>query len=498
MISKTTAPKRAVIYCRLSKDRQGAGINVAKQAADCRELAERLGIAVIEPVRTDNDITAFKGTARSKIRKGYEALLDDLRTGRADVVLAWHTDRLHRDMTELEAYIRVCGEGSDGIPTYTVKGGELHLDTASGRMIARILGAVARQEVEHMIERGKSAKERIRKAGAWSGGPRPFGYRPDGLSVKNGGEGRLAQVPAEAQSIRSAYTQVLAGVSLNAIAQEWNARGLTTTKGSSFNYDHVRYALLRPGNAGLIGYKGKIIGPGNWEPVVSEDTWRAARAILADPTRRTGPGPKPRHLLSHVLICGVCEGTRFRTVRTGGKPRYQCATPSKRTDGAERLNGCIVRDAERLDEYIEWVIKEKLHKDPVPVPGVDFGALDKKRIALNAELDELASQRLTPKQLAIASAPLLDDLEEVQRELSSALAGSPLEEFAGGGDPGKIWDGLTMERKRAVAARLLRVTLLPVRGHKRPPGWRVGDPCSLDDTAMRITSPDGRPWGTPE
>src|SRR5207247_552018 len=97
------------------------------------------------------DLTAFKGGRRSKPRPGYNDLLDDIRSGRAQVVLAWHTDRLHRDLTELEEYITVCGEGRGGVPTCTVRGGDLDLSTSSGRMVARILGAVARGEVEHMI-----------------------------------------------------------------------------------------------------------------------------------------------------------------------------------------------------------------------------------------------------------------------------------------------------------------------------------------------------------
>src|SRR5262245_43371433 len=145
MSSEDTIPRRAVIYARISKDRTGAGLGVGKQEADCRDLAARLHppAEVIE-VYTDNDLTAFKGGSRSKLRPGYAALLEDIRSRRAEVVLAWHTDRLHRDMTELEGYIDACGEGLDGVPTYTVKGGELHLDTSSGRTIARILAAIAR------------------------------------------------------------------------------------------------------------------------------------------------------------------------------------------------------------------------------------------------------------------------------------------------------------------------------------------------------------------
>ncbi len=516
MTSEDTTGKRAVIYARISKDRAGAGLGVGKQADDCRDLAARLGFTVIEPVREDNDLTAFKGTRRSKPRNGYRALLGDIRDGRADVVLAWHTDRLHRDMAELEEYITVCGEGRSGIPTYTVQGGDLDLSTASGRMVARILGAVARQEVEHMIERQKSAKERIRNAGGWNGGPRPFGFRADGPSTKNGGDGSLAQVPAEAEAIRYAYGYVLANagrkdIGLNTIAREWNARGLATPKesarggGHRWHHSTIRNLLTRARNAGLIEYHGEIIGKGNWEPIVSEDTWRSVRAVLAYPERRTTPGPQPRWLLTGVLDCGVCNGTTFRVVRTGRdkRPSYVCATYTLRDDGEMKISGCVGRDAERLDEYAEWLIIEKLRRpDMAPAlttPGVDIAALDGRRAALRALLNEFAATPgITPRQLQIASEPLLAETGDIDGAISKALQGTGLEDFAGDDDPEKIWHDLDIDRRRAVAATLLRVVILPARGRKKPAGWRPGMPHPFDDTAIRVTSPDGQPWGTPD
>lgn len=35
--------RRAAIYCRISDDREGAGLGVARQDVDCREQADRLG-----------------------------------------------------------------------------------------------------------------------------------------------------------------------------------------------------------------------------------------------------------------------------------------------------------------------------------------------------------------------------------------------------------------------------------------------------------------------
>jgi DNA invertase Pin-like site-specific DNA recombinase len=65
--------KRALIYCRISQDREGAGLGVDRQRKDCEGLARRLGWQVVT-VHTDNDASAYSG----KVRTGYRALLDDL------------------------------------------------------------------------------------------------------------------------------------------------------------------------------------------------------------------------------------------------------------------------------------------------------------------------------------------------------------------------------------------------------------------------------------
>ena len=506
-MTSTDTPKRAVIYARISKDKEGAGLGTGKQVDDCRELAARLGLEVTD-VREDNDLTAFKGGSRSKPRPGYKDLLEDIRSGRAQAVLAWHTDRLHRDMTELEGYITACGEGGDGVPTYTVKGGELHLDTASGRMVARILGAVAKQEVEHMIERQKSAHERIRNAGGYHGGPRPFGYQRDGASIKNGGAGRLVQVPGEAAAIRDGCAKVLAGIGPHPIAKQWNGAGLRTTAGKPWNNVNVRLVLIRALNAGLIEHgskgrqaQGNVVGRGNWEPIVDEDTWRAVRAVLTDPGRRVGPGPKPVHLLTGVLVCGICGGHDFRSIPSKWGGIYQCKAGAHRPAGeAGPKRWHLARMQQPLDDFVEQVVIERLSRPDVVAalntrPEVDIPALDARRTTINSELEEWArTPGITPRQLQITSGPLLDELTEVERQISEGLRGDPLPEFAGN-DPAKVWAGLkeagNIERMRAIVRMLLRVRLLPTgKGGTRRGKRLVNGRVPFDDDTVEILPPD--------
>jgi DNA invertase Pin-like site-specific DNA recombinase len=93
---------RAAVYVRISEDRVGDELGVARQEHACRELAARLGFEVVEDlVFRENDTSAYSGRPRPQ----YLALLDAIDRGRVDVVLCWHPDRLTVTPRELEDLI---------------------------------------------------------------------------------------------------------------------------------------------------------------------------------------------------------------------------------------------------------------------------------------------------------------------------------------------------------------------------------------------------------
>ena len=53
----------AAVYCRISDDREGAGLGVARQEADCRQRAAALGWTVVG-LYVDNDLSAYAGKVR--------------------------------------------------------------------------------------------------------------------------------------------------------------------------------------------------------------------------------------------------------------------------------------------------------------------------------------------------------------------------------------------------------------------------------------------------
>ncbi|MBV9729301.1 MAG: recombinase family protein, partial [Pseudonocardiales bacterium] len=336
------SPRRAAIYCRISHDKTGAGLGVERQEQDCRELATRLGWRVAE-VFCDNDLSAYSGKPRPR----YRAMLEAIRSGRIDAVLAWHTDRLHRSPIELEEYISACNDGRE-VPTHCVRAGTLDLATPSGRMLARTLGTLARYESEHRGERVAAAALQRAQAGDRSGGPRPFGYEDDGVTVRE----------PEAEAVRAAVESVLAGASLRSVARELNKTGLTTSmKGRAWDAHSVRVLLLRSRNVGLRDHQGQVIGPANWSAIVKEDQWRAVVAILTDPSRRTSPcDARVKWLGSGIYRCAGCDRPSLRVSTAGrGIPCYRCP-------GEHGTTGHVVRVAGPLDSYIEAIIVERLSR----------------------------------------------------------------------------------------------------------------------------------------
>lgn len=476
----TTTPDRtAAIYGRISQDRTGAGLGVARQIELCRERAELLGLDVVS-VHHDNDVSAFSG----KPRPGYVALLDDIRSGRVGVVLAWHTDRLHRSPRELEAYIATCDE--HGVTTQTVQAGLLDLSTPSGRMTARIIGAVARHESEHRGARVSAARRQRVLAGGYGGGPRPFGFEPDGVTIR----------ASEAAEILKATDALLAGAGLRSAVLDLNRRKVPTSLNAAvWTSRTIKDILLRPRNAGLNVYRGQVAGPAAWPAIVPEPRWRALVALLTDAARRTSPSALGgvRWLGSGLYECGVCGLAELRVSNSSaGVPTYRCRSRHWTPDGT----GHVSRKADAVDEYVEAVIVGRLNRpDAVallqpPPAHIDTDALHAEAIELSQRLDQLADAHadgdVTLSQLTRGSERMRTKLGEVQQGLADAVRGDPLAGLVGPEvDVPAAWRRLDLGRRRTVLDVLMTASILPWTGRRGPDGSR------FDPDGVAIT------WKTP-
>lgn len=477
--SKTPAGQRtrAAIYVRISQDRTGAHLGVDRQREDCEALADRNGWDVLE-VYVDNDLSAYSG----KPRPGYRRMLSDLDDGTATVVIAWHTDRLHRSPTELEEYIDLSEKR--GINTHTCQAGPIDLSTPSGRMTARILGAVARHESEHKAERVARARLQKARAGEWGGGIRPFGWGvPTGetrkkVDRKTGEEVEVPvldmnkAVPEEAAAVEVGHDQLLSGGSLRGWVKWLADKGLASTQGNPIGEVEARDMLLRPRNAGIAVYRGEEIGKGKWEPIVSEAKHRAVVAILQDPSRRSTPGPSPRWFGSLIYRCGIDGCTETMTCGNyggAGRKSYRCLT---RHGGARR--------ADKLDEYVVDLIIERCSRPDARdllLPGpdaVDVGALQVESEQIRRRLTDLAALfgagQIDMAQFAQGSDVARAQLDVVTKKLAASAKVDPLVPLVGAPDVRAAWKAMDLQQRRAVLRELMTVTVRPARTGRMPDG----------------------------
>ena len=161
-------------------------------------------------------------------------------------------------------------QSSPRIPVESVSG-SLRLANDADITVARVMCAVANKASRDTARRVAAARRRRAEAGQYSaGGPRPFGFGRDGVTVR----------PAEAAEIVTAADAVLAGVPIRQITAGLRRRGVRTVTGAAWKPTTVREILRRPRNAGILVYRGEEIGPAPWPPILAEPAYRAVCAAL--------------------------------------------------------------------------------------------------------------------------------------------------------------------------------------------------------------------------
>jgi len=448
---------RAGIYARISEDRNGPALGVARQLEDCRAYAERRGWTVVAEF-VDNDVSA---TNRRRQRPEYLRLLAEIERGAIDAVVVWALDRLHRRPTELEAFIDLADK--HGVALGSI-GGDVDLATPAGRLHARIMGSVAKHEVEHKGQRIQRAALQRAQAGGNHGGRRAFGYTPDGLHL----------IPNEACEVTRLFEDFLAGVPLGALARDLNARNVSTVQGGPWTTQALAYLLRAPRYAGLSVYRGEVVGKGQWPAIVSEETWRAARGVLADPSRRTSTGNKPVALIAGLATCGACGGK----ITSGGLKRHNKSKTEVKIYPMYRCrNGsCVYRRRDWVDELVTLVILERLSRpDAADLMRAndrpDTDALRSEALALHGRLAEAAGAfadgDITTGQLKTVTERLRGRLSEIETALQHWQRAPILTDLVSASDVRAVWHSIGLDRQRAVVALLAEVTLHPGGGGQR-------------------------------
>lgn len=445
---------RAVVYARQSLDRDGEGLAVARQVDACRELVERKGWTLVGEPFVDNDQSATTGR-----RPRYEAMLDRVRAGGADVIVSWAPDRLARRPRDLEDILDLAEQ--QGVTLATIAG-DVDLSTPYGQAVTRIFGAIARQESQQKGARQRAANAQRAKAGTVPWTRRPFGYDLDAA-------GAVVLVESEAAELRRTAEYVLAGGSLGACVRDLNARGVATSSGGTWTVTTLRRLLTNPRTAGQAAYLGAVVGQGGWPAVISPDEHARLVAHLDDPARRTQTGTTRKYLLSGAARCGRCGAPLFASPM-GVKGDYYMVYKCRTAHLARRLD--------LVDEVVVAAVVARLSQrdaaDLLVAEGEDAERLRAEAVSLRGSLDQLAALLvegvLTADGVREQSAKLRERLDEVERRRVAADRPDALAALVCAEDVQAAWDAAPLDARRLVIDVLMTVTVQPAgRGARFDP-----------------------------
>jgi site-specific DNA recombinase len=452
-------PMRVATYTRISDDRQGLALGVERQREDCEALVLARGWTLTGRY-VDNDLSAYSG----KARPAYLQMLDAVRGGLVDGIVAWHPDRLHRSPRELEDFLAIVEQHR--VTVETVRAGKWDLSTPSGRMTARILGSVARGESEHKSDRVRRALQQRAEMGR-SHGRFSYGWTrtvlPDGTRVETVDE-------AQAALVRDLAARILRGESLRSIVADLNARGVPSPAGKPWGKTMLKHLVLRERNVGLRVHHGEVVGTGDWPPILDRGTWEQLKAVLSDPARKTSTSSAAVHLLSGIARCGVCDGP-IRASLNRTVPSYRCADKA-----------CVSRNRRDVDELVTAVVLARLARPDAAALLAPVDDSTRQAVAEVAELrarldtaaDDYADGALDREQFHRITERLRPRLEAAQARARIIDSSPMLTGLVGADDVQAAWDDLPLSRRRGVVDLLMSIRVL-----RTTPGARVFDPHSV-------------------
>lgn len=222
-------------YLRVSTHGQAVdGFGLSSQKREIRKFAEANGHTIVSWCED----AGVSGTIDGLERDGFRCVVDKLRAGEADGMIAFDLSRIARLLHLQEAALRVLWDL--GAVTWTVTAGNISDDGTdpTRTMIRQILGAVAQFQRSETVRLMKLGKARKVAGGGRGCGPAPYGFRPE--------RGELVEDEAEQAVIAKIKAWRVEGVSLRAIADMLNAEGIPAKRGGRWVFQQVDFVLNPP------------------------------------------------------------------------------------------------------------------------------------------------------------------------------------------------------------------------------------------------------------
>lgn len=256
-------------------------------------------------------------------RPGLKHLLEDIRTGRVNVIVVYKVDRLTRSLADFAKIVEVLDTQGASFVSVTQA---FNTTTSMGRLTLNVLLSFAQFEREVTGERIRDKIAASKARGMWMGGIPPLGYCVE--------ERKLAIVPQDAATVRMIFERYLALGSVMALKNELDANGLRSrsrTSRSGKQYGNAPFSrgalylmLQNRTYLGEVTHKGRSY-PGEHEGLIEKAMFDRAGALLLQNLNHHNIGKSFDH--PSLLIGRVWDGEGRRmspdhATKRGKRYRY--------------------------------------------------------------------------------------------------------------------------------------------------------------------------------
>jgi site-specific DNA recombinase len=446
--------QRAVLYSRVSRDRNGETQSVDAQVAELRTLAQREGWRVVAEHRDD-------GIGASQFSRGnreeWHQVIELIENRKVDLLVCRSLARASRDRMVFAKLFSACERNGVGLSV-----GGRYMDPAQpedafGLDVEAAFAVRAAATMSKDIRKGQLyAAEQGRPHG-----PSTWPFRR--VYNAKGALDHVELIEDRAKALRVAAKEVLAGGTLTAAAKKINALGLD--EGRDFAGRTLRRLLMTPTLAGLRVHQGKVVAEGCWPAVFDLDTHRKLNDLLSEPDRRRTRDNIVKHLLPGVALCGRCGARVHRIGGTSRAARLVCsASPHvshQQASAEDYVERVIVARLQRPDVLDAWQPKPEAEPE-------DGETIDDLAKQLAAWEDAAVEGKLSPEAFGRIEARITDKIAELEEKVKPVEVPEVLVKVTTGDVPAN-WQALPMTQKRDVVRLLGAPKILPGRGpvHER-------------------------------
>jgi len=393
------------VYCRKSTEgdeKQALSIDSQKEKA--QELFPDLKIVAF--------LVESKSAFKPHNRPVFADMLERIKRGEAQGIIAWHPDRLSRN--ELDGAMITFMLRQKEI--LDLKFGSYHFDNSpEGIMFLQLALSQSQYSSAKLSKDVKRGLEKKVKMG-YMPGVAPAGYLNNKLAQK--GEREILKDPERFLLMRKAWDLMLTSnftvpQILHKLNDEWGYRSIQRRKegGSPMSRSSLYKNFTNIFYAGQFEYGGKI-HQGSHEPMITLEEYDAVQIILG---RKGKPRPK-KHTFSYsgTFRCGECgcmyvAEKKHKVIKNTGeirfytyyhcshsKPNYSCSQRSSiREEGLELIVEQEIARWMILPEFKQWALDslQSSHKKESESRTKIHESLNKELLSIQSKLDRLIDMR---------------------------------------------------------------------------------------------------------